>query len=394
MRETEWTVGRGLELPIVDRLNTRIDELRASGRHIISLAQAVPGFPAPAAASKAAAAALSKPGVDHYTADAGLSVLRESIGSWLGDVAGARVSGSANLLVTSGANQAFMLAALTILQPGDTAILASPFFFNHEMALQAASVTPLEVECTWDEAGAAQLLARAVGGVRAVVVTTPSNPTGDVFSEATLRKLAEALRDRGVWLIVDETYLTFVYDRSPASATRLMDLGNVVVIGSFSKTFAMMGWRIGYLAAPERVVQEAIKAQDAMIICPSAIAQYALLGVLKDDPGYSTGFLPDMRVRRDYAASRLASMPGIEWTPTPGGFFAFVNVAGCTDSLAFSMRLLDEAGVATVPGRAFGRAGEGHVRLSYGSATMEGLSEALDRLSSFMTQFRLKAETT
>ena len=116
------------------------------------------------------------------------------------------------------------------------AILAAPFFFNHELALQAASVTPLEVECTWDEDGATRLLEHAAAGVRAVVVTTPSNPTGNVFSEVALRKLAEASRDRGVWLIVDETYLTFVYGESPTSATRLMDLGNVIVVGSFSKT--------------------------------------------------------------------------------------------------------------------------------------------------------------
>jgi aspartate/methionine/tyrosine aminotransferase len=383
MLETEWTVGRGLELPIVDRLNTRIGELRAGGRHIISLAQAVPGFPPPAVVSRAAAAALDLPGVHHYTADAGLPALRQAISEWLRNVGGGTVGGPGHLVVTSGANQAFMLAAQTILQPGDSAILAAPFFFNHEMALQAASIQPIEVECTWDDEGAERLVEQAVDGVRAVVVTTPSNPTGAVFPEATLRRLAQALRDRGVWLIVDETYLTFVYDTPPASATRLLDLGNVVVVGSFSKTFAMMGWRIGYLAAPERVIQEAIKAQDAMIICPSAIAQYALLGVLKDEPGYATGFLPDLRVRRDYATSRLATMPGIEWTPTPGGFFAFVKVAGCSDSLGLSLRLLEEAGVATVPGRAFGRAGEGHVRLSYGSVTMEGLTEAFDRLTSF-----------
>jgi aspartate aminotransferase len=382
LRDLGVSIGRGLDLPIVDRLNTRIEQLRASGRHIISLAQAVPGFPSPASASKAAAAALGRPEVHHYTADAGLPALRQAISEWLGDAGGGRVSDSANLLVTCGANQAFMLAALTILQPGDSAILAAPFFFNHEMALQAASVEPVEVECTWDDEGVDRLLERAVAGVRAIVVTTPSNPTGAVFSDTTLRRLAEGSRDRGVWLIVDETYLTFVYDGSPASAARLMDLGNVVVVGSFSKTFAMMGWRIGYLAAPERVIQEAIKAQDAMIICPSAIAQYALLGVLRDEPGHSTGFLPDLRVRRDYAASRLATLPGIDWTPTPGGFFAFVKVAGCSDSLSFSLRLLEEAGVATVPGRAFGHAGEGHVRLSYGSVTMEELSQAFDRLSS------------
>jgi aspartate/methionine/tyrosine aminotransferase len=380
----ERIVGRGLDLPIVDRLNTRIEELRAGGRHIISLAQAVPGFPAPVSLRKAAAAALGQPDVDRYTADAGLPVLREAISSWLGSVGGATAIGSGNVLVTSGANQAFMLAALTILQPGDAAILAAPFFFNHEMALQAASTQPIEVECTWDDQGVERLLQHAVPGVRAVVVTTPSNPTGAVFPEATLRKLAATLRDRGIWLIVDETYLTFVYDQPPASATRLMDLGNVIAVGSFSKTFAMMGWRIGYLAAPERVIQEAIKAQDAMIICPSAIAQYALLGVLRDEPGYPAGCLPDLRGRRDYAASRLATMSGMNWTPASGGFFAFVKVAGCSDSVGLSLRLLEEAGVATVPGRAFGRAGEGHVRVSYGSVTMGELSQAFDRLSSVM----------
>lgn len=378
-------IGRGLEPPIVDRLNARIDELRASGRTIISLAQAVPGFPPPSSARRAAAAALGTPAIDGYTSDAGLPVLREAIAVWLGTVGGGSAPDAGQLMVTSGANQAFMLAALTILQPGDAALLASPFFFNHEMALQAASVQPIEVPCTWDDEGADRLLEHVVPGVRAVVVTTPSNPTGDVFPENSVRRLAEALRDRGVWLIVDETYLTFTYARPPATATHLMDLGNVVVVGSFSKTFAMMGWRIGYFAAPERVIQEALKAQDAMIICPSAIAQYALLGVLTDEPGYSTGFLPDLRARRDYAAARLATEPGMTWTPAAGGFFAFVKVPGCTDSLDFSLRLLDAAGVATVPGRAFGKAGEGHLRLSYGSATMDDVSQAFDRLSSFLS---------
>jgi aspartate/methionine/tyrosine aminotransferase len=184
---------------------------------------------------------------------------------------------------------------------------------------------------------------------------------------------------------VDETYLTFVYDRPPASATRLMDLGNVVVVGSFSKTFAMMGWRIGYFAAPERVIQEALKGQDAMIICPSAIAQHALLGVLTDEPDYCAGLLTELKVRRGYTAERLG-MAGVNWSPAPGGFFAFVKVPGCSDSVDFSLRLLEEAGVATVPGRAFGRAGEGHIRLSYGSVSKEELSQAFDRLSSCLTR--------
>src|SRR5204863_7643129 len=112
------------------------------------------------------------------------------------------------------------------------------------------------------------------------------NPTGAVMDETALCTLADALRSRGVWLIVDETYLTFVYDAAPCSATQLFESGNVVVVGSFSKTFAMMGWRIGYLAGPKDVIEEAIKVQDAMIICPTAISQYALLGALTEAPDY------------------------------------------------------------------------------------------------------------
>src|SRR4051812_43513494 len=190
-------IGRGLEPPIIDVLNSRIERLRAAGRSILTLAQAVPGFPPPASAQRAAAAALATPDVNRYTSDAGMPALREAVSGWLKATGEGAVDPASELIVTSGANQAFMLAALTVLQPGDSALLAAPFFFNHEMALQAASVQPIEIECTWDDEGADRLLQHAVEGVRAVVVTTPSNPTGDVLSQATLRRLAEALRDRG-----------------------------------------------------------------------------------------------------------------------------------------------------------------------------------------------------
>jgi aspartate/methionine/tyrosine aminotransferase len=130
--------GRGLESPIVDVLNTRIAQLPKHGRDIISIAQAVPGFPSPAALEEAATTALSSTGVNQYTADAGVPAVREALAKWLAHVGQGQLNASSELIVTAGANQAFLLAALTILQAGDAAILAAPFFFNHEVALQAA----------------------------------------------------------------------------------------------------------------------------------------------------------------------------------------------------------------------------------------------------------------
>ena len=233
-----------------------------------------------------------------------------------------------------------------------------------------------------ERGGSGAAIAAIDGNVRAVVLTTPSNPTGEVIGGPALGALADALRSRGVWLSVDETYLTFVYDSAPFSATRLIETGNVIVVGSFSKTFAMMGWRLGYLAAPEAVIREAIKVQDAMIICPPAIAQYALLGALTDEPDYCPGLMPELRARRNFMADRLHRL-GVGWTPTGGGFFSFVKISNCTDSVAFSLDLLEETGVAAVPGRSFGRRGEGHLRLSYGGAAIPQLGDALDRVASF-----------
>ena len=252
------------------------------------------------------------------------------------------------------------------------------------MALRAAGVEPIEVAADAGACAVDALLARVTPKVRGVVVTTPSNPTGEVCSSVELLTLATALKDAGVWLIVDETYLPLVYETQPASATQWLRLENVVVAGSFSKTFAMMGWRIGYLAAPPDVTAEALKVQDAMLICNSAIAQQGLLAVLRDAPAYYKSMLPVLQERRDYLMSRLAAVDGIDWVHPAGGLFLFARIRKCEDSYALSRRLLDDAHVATVPGRAFGRAGEGYLRISYGAVDVATLERACDRIVSIL----------
>lgn len=373
----------GLDAPWIDQLKSRADALRAGGADVISLGQAIPGFPPPASALRAAQAALDQPATHVYTADAGTMELRIAVAAWL-HALGRGAATAENLLITTGANQAFMLAVLALLDPDDDVLLASPYFLNHETAVRASSEVPIEVPAG-PETGftlALEDFERAITPrTRAVVIVSPSNPTGAVTPAPELERIARALLDRDIALVVDETYLPFVYDAQPFSATALPQYPNVISIGSFSKAFAMTGWRLGYLAGPAHFIEEALKIQDAMVICAPAIAQAAILGALQEEPRYIEQFLPELRQRREFLRDRIAGVPELQWSGAAGGFFAFVRVEGCSDSLALATRLLDETHVVTLPGRLFGQAGEGFLRLSYGAMGTEEIGTAVERIA-------------
>lgn len=373
----------GLDAPWIDQLKSRADALRAGGADVISLGQAIPGFPPPASALRAAQAALDQPATHVYTADAGTMELRIAVAAWL-HALGRGAATAENLLITTGANQAFMLAVLALLDPDDDVLLASPYFLNHETAVRASSAVPIEVPAG-PETGftlALEDFERAITPrTRAVVIVSPSNPTGAVTPAPELERIARALLDRDIALVVDETYLPFVYDAQPFSATALPQYPNVISIGSFSKAFAMTGWRLGYLAGPAHFIEEALKIQDAMVICAPAIAQAAILGALQEEPRYIEQFLPELRQRREFLRDRIAGVPELQWSGAAGGFFAFVRVEGCSDSLALATRLLDETHVVTLPGRLFGQAGEGFLRLSYGAMGTEEIGTAVERIA-------------
>jgi len=185
-------------------------------------------------------------------------------------------------------------------------------------------------------------------------------------------------------VISDETYMQFVFDGEHWSAASVAGWRhNVVVIGTFSKAFALMGWRVGFVLADRAVCEQATKIQDAMIICAPTISQMVAEGALRDGWDYARGFHREFVHRRQLVAERIAAIPRLSWSPAGAGFFAFARVDGCTDSTALASRLLEEAHVVTIPGAAFGRSGEGCLRLSFGSVSGEDLVEGLDRLERF-----------
>ena len=258
-----------LVLPPFDVLNEQAAALRRRGHNVISLGQAVPGFGPPPAAIEAARRALSDPATHRYSADAGLLTLREALCDAFGREQ-AIVAQPDELIVTAGGNQAFMLATMTLLDPGDDMLLVSPHFVNHAMAIQAVGANAIEApvaDRTTFTARWTDIADRITARTRAVVLCTPSNPTGAVVPTDELARIVHELSSRRIVLVSDETYLHFVYGARHASAASVEGWRrNVVVVGTFSKSFGMTGWRAGYVLADAAFCTHALKIQDAMVI--------------------------------------------------------------------------------------------------------------------------------
>ena len=367
-----------------DALKLKAAELRAAGHDVINLGQAVPGWGPPPSALKAAAEALEDPEAHLYSADAGLPELREALAGRLRQTHGADATAD-EIIITAGGNQAFMLAAMTAIDAGDEVVLPSPLFVNHQMAIEAIGAVPVEAPLSEEHGFRArwsEIAPCITARTRAVVLCSPSNPTGAVVDPGELGRIAGELAARGITLICDETYHRLIYDeavhRSGASLPRWRE--HVIVCGTFSKSFGMTGWRVGYMLASSAVCDQAIKIQDAMIICAPVISQRAVLGAIEHDWDYPRQFLPDLEERRAAIADGIARIPGWSWNTTMGGLFAFVRVEGCADAAALAARALEQTQVVMIPGSMFGRAGEGHLRLAYGVASAGQLADGCGRL--------------
>jgi aminotransferase len=377
---------QAIQLPPFDPLNLRAAELRASGQRVISLGQALPFFGPPAAALSAARAALDRLEVHTYSTDPGLPGLRRALTGRLQETAGIEATAD-DVIVTAGGNHAFTLAAATLIDPGDDVLLPAPLFTNHDMAIRTCGANAIEVPIADLDTFAVRwtdIEPRLTAATKAVVLCTPSNPTGAVLDASEGRLLVTELARRNIFVISDETYMQFVYGGSHWSAASVPGWRkNVVVIGTFSKCFGMMGWRVGYMLADAAVCVEAVKVQDAMIICAPVISQIAAEAGIRDSWDHPRAFHTELLERRQALIDGIARIPRMRWTPTGGAFFGFVRVDGCSDSAALAADLLEQAHVVTIPGSAFGRSGEGHLRLSYGSASVGAVGEAMARIETY-----------
>lgn len=356
----------------------------------VSLGQGIPSFATPPHIVEAVARRMQDdPDSGKYTLGPGLPELREAIAGQLSRQIGRPVDPHQEICVTVGAMEALSAAVLTVVDRGDEVLLPSPNYASHIEQVLLAEGVPVFVplhETTWqlDVDG----LRRAVTPrTKAIILCNPHNPTGANFAEADLRALADLAVAHNLFVISDETYDFLVYDgQSPFSLTTLPELADkTIATFSFSKKYAMTGWRVGYVFAPTRILDQIMKIHDAVAICAPSLSQHAALAALQGPQECVAAIKAALQRRRDLVCERLNRLEAFFDYVTPqGAYYLMARYrVPVVDSMTFALRLLHEAHVITIPGAAFGPTGENHIRLSFGGADSE-INDAFDRIERWL----------
>jgi aspartate/methionine/tyrosine aminotransferase len=360
----------------------RAKELEREGRDVIHLEIGEPDFATPAHICDAAYAAL-RAGETHYCPSAGLVELREVAAEELARTRGVPVS-PANVLVANGAKPFLFFTILAVCNPGDEVVYPDPGFPIYESAIRWCGATPVplplleERDFSFDPADLAERLGPRT---KLVILNSPQNPTGGVVPAADLAEAARLIFETAAWVLSDEVYSRLLYEGEFASIASIPGmLERTVLLDGFSKTYAMTGWRCGYAAVPDPLVEPLVRFFVNSTSCVPPFVQHAGIAALTGPQDEPRAMVDEFRARRDLIVEGLNSLPGVSCRMPKGAFYAFPNVSQLpvsADELA--ARLLDEEGVAVLAGSAFGRVGEQNLRLSYANSR-ENLARAVERM--------------
>jgi aspartate aminotransferase len=348
----------------------------AAEKDVINLALGEPDFPIPREAKEAVSQALEED-FTHYTPNKGIPELRRAIAERLREK-GVAV-GEEEIILTSGASEALHIAILALVEGGDEVLIPDPGFVSYkplvEIAGGRAVSYPLREEDGFDlDVEAVKEL--ITGKTKMIIINSPSNPTGAVFSKASIKGIAEVCEDSRVVALSDEVYDEIVYEGEHHSLRRY--LREAVVVNGFSKSYAMTGLRLGYVYASSGVVEEMLKVHQYIQASTCSLSQRAALAALASG-GFVKGMVAELRARRDLIVALLREIPGVTCLKPKGAFYVFPNFSGYGDSKSMALKLLREAKVVTTPGTAFGKLGEGYLRLSY-AVKKEKIREGIERI--------------
>jgi aspartate aminotransferase len=372
-------------------VSRRAAELVAAGQEVVDLSAGEPDFDSPPEAIEAACRAL-RDGMTRHTVAAGLPELRAAVAEDYRTRFGAPW-GAEQVVITVGGKGALFQLALALVEPGDEVVIPTPCWVSFPEQVGLAGGEPVFVETRADSdfrLGGEALLERVSSRTRVVLLNSPSNPTGQIIAESELRAIVEVCAEKGIVVVSDETNMRFVYEDGSFSSVAPLARDHretVVLVGSFSKTYAMTGWRIGFLLAPEKVVQAVITIQSHSTSNPTTFAMVGALAALRAAEGRVRDMVAECRLRRDLVVDQLSAMPRVRCPLPAGALYAFPDVSGwygegCEGSVAFSRLLLESARVAVVPGVAFGC--DDHVRVSF-ACSRELLETGLSRLRALLS---------
>lgn len=378
----------------LDRLGTetafsvlaRARELEREGREIVHLEIGEPDFDTPAHICEAAFEAM-RAGQTHYCPSAGIAEFREVAAASLAETRGVPID-PANVLVATGAKPFLFFTILAVCNPGDEIVYPDPGFPIYESAIRWSGATPVPLPLLEERDFTFRpedLAGRLGPRTKLVILNSPQNPTGGVVPDADLLEAAELIRETPAWVLSDEVYSRMLYEGEFASIASVPGmLERTIVLDGLSKTYAMTGWRCGYAAVPDPLVDPLVRFFVNSTSCVPPFVQQAGITALTGPQDAPAEMIEEFRARRDLVVSGLNKLPGVSCRMPRGAFYAFPNVADVpigADELA--SRLLEEAGVAVLAGSAFGRVGETNLRLSYANSR-ENLTLALERMRRFL----------
>jgi aspartate aminotransferase len=354
----------------------------------INLGLGEPDFEPPAVVVQALITAV-RDKMNHYGPSAGLPALREKIADRYRDVDPDITR--ENIIVTAGGSEGLMAAALSLYDPGDEVLVPDPGFVLYAPHARLAGATPVAYSLAEPQRflpDLDELERRVTPRTRAIVVNSPSNPTGSVFPKPTVERLLAFADRHNLTIVSDEVYDEMVYEGHHISFAGKGD--RAIVVNSFSKMFAMTGWRLGFLVAPRPLAAEINKVHYHMVACPSTPAQAAVLAGLEVVRDATAEMRAEFRSRRELVIRELNGMPGLRCVPPAGAFYAFPRFSWPVTAYAAAGDLL-KRGLITTPGDAFGRLGARHLRISF-AASRSNLKRGLSILAQYAAETRVRGK--
>jgi aminotransferase len=380
-----WVSERALSVPPskIRRMFNRAAELP----DVINLAVGQPDFDTPPHVLEAARRAAER-GETKYTHGLGIPALREATAEKVRTRNHIPVE-YGSMAITVGAMEGIILAMLTVLQPGDEVLIPDPGYTNFAGQVLLAGATPVSYGLEPPDYGIdeAALHAQLSDRTRAILLCSPSNPTGAVLDRASIETVARIAQEHNLLVFSDETYEDLIYEGEHVSIGSLPGMAErTVSIFSFSKTFAMTGWRVGYVAAPPEVITTMNALQEHVVSCASSVSQHAALAALTGPQDCVVEMRTTYDRRRRRLVDALNAIDGFSCPLPRGAFYVFPDISAIDPSAdTFADWVLDEARVAIVPGTAFNTRGEGHVRISY-AASQEALDGGLERIKAALAR--------
>ena len=362
----------------------------ASTEGVISLGVGEPDYATPWHISEAAIESLEK-GYTMYTSNSGMPELRQELSRYLKSSYNLEYDPDDELLITVGSSEALDLAMRAILNPGDEVIMPDPCYVAYESCVILAGGVPVKVPTNQEDnfkINAADVEARITNKTKTILIGYPANPTGAVMEKEKLSQLAEVAQRNRLLIISDEIYAKLVYGVEHTCVAALPGMReNTILLGGFSKAYAMTGWRIGYAAAPREIIAVMTKIHQYTMMCAPTMAQVAAIEALKSGGDSVSEMVEDYNRRRLVIVKGLRDI-GLSCFEPKGAFYAFPSIK-CTGvtSEEFAERLLTEEKVAVVPGSTFGQYGEGYIRCCY-ATSLADIEEALSRMKRFVDRYR------